>query len=259
MRIIVCVKQVPSTNEVRLDPVTRTIIRDGRQSVINPFDTHAMEEAVRLKERMGGEVCALSMGIPATERLLRDAMARGVDRSVLLTDRAFAGSDTLATSYALSLGVKKIGDFDLILCGKMAVDGDTAQIGPELSAHLGIPYITDVCEILEVTEKRLRCRKVTDTGFAEVEVALPALLTVGKDINLPRLPSISGVRFSLTAPFQSYTAADVGADPARCGLTGSPTQVVKTYAPDRTHRAEFLTGDSGEIARRVRKLWEEVR
>jgi len=259
VKIIVCVKQVPSTNEVRLDPVTKTIIRDGRQSVINPFDTYAIEEAVRLKEQLGGEVCAMSMGIPATERLLRDAMARGVDRAVLLTDRAFAGSDTLATSYALSLGVKQIGSFDLILCGKMAVDGDTAQIGPELSAHLGVPCVTDVCEILEATEKKIHCRKVTDTGFSEVEVTLPALITVSKDINMPRLPSISGVRFSLTAPFRACSAEDVGADVSRCGLNGSPTQVVRTYAPDRTHRAEFLTGTGEEIAARVRKIWEEAR
>ena len=259
MKMIVCIKQVPSTNEVRLDPVTKTIIRDGRQSVINPFDTYAIEEAVRLKEKLGGTVYAMSMGIPATERLLRDAMARGVDSTVLLTDRAFAGSDTLATSYALSLGAKAIGDFDLIICGKMAVDGDTAQIGPELSAQLGIPYATDICEILEASEKKLRCKKVIDNGFAEVEIQLPAVISVAKDINMPRLPSISGVRFSLTAPFKSYTAAELGADTARCGLNGSPTQVVKTYTPDRSHKAEFLQGDASQTAEAVLNICKEVR
>ncbi len=259
MKILVCVKQVPSTNEVRLDPVTKTIIRDGRQAVINPFDTYAIEEAVRLKEKHGGTVCAISMGIPATERLLRDAMARGVDQSILLTDRAFAGADTLATSYALSLGAKQVGDFDLIICGKMAVDGDTAQIGPELSAQLGIPYVTDVCEILESSEEKLRCKKVTDHGFAEVEIKLPALITVSKDINMPRFPSISGVRFSLQAPFRAYTAAEVGADVNRCGLTGSPTQVVKSFTPDRTHQATHLNGTASENADAVLKIFEEVR
>ena len=257
MKTIVCVKQVPSTNEVRLDPVTKTIIRDGRQSVINPFDTYAIEEAVRLKEKLGGEVIAMSMGIPATERLLRSAVSVGVDSALLLTDRAFAGSDTLATSYALSLGAKELR-FDLILCGKMAVDGDTAQIGPELSRQLGIPCVTDVCEILEASETKLTVKKVTDTGFAEVTVKLPALLTVTKDINMPRLPSISGVRRSLTAPFRAVTAAQVGADPARCGLNGSPTHVVKTYTPDRTQKAEFLTGTAEETAAAVLKICGEV-
>jgi len=258
MKIIVCVKQVPSTNEVRLDPVTKTIIRDARQSVINPFDTYAIEEAVRLKEKLGGTVYAMSMGIPATERLLRDAMARGVDSSILLTDRAFAGSDTLATSYALSLGAKEVGDFDLIICGKMAVDGDTAQIGPELSSQLGIPFVTDVCEIMEASEKKLVCRKVTDEGTAEVEVTLPALITVTKDINMPRLATISGVRASLTAPFKAYTAEQLGADTTRCGLNGSPTQVVRTFTPDREHKATFLTGTADETASAALNICKEV-
>ncbi len=259
MNIIVCVKQVPSTNEVRMDPVTKTIIRDGRQAVINPFDTYAIEEAVRLKEKHGGKVYALSMGIPATERLLRDAMARGVDEALLLTDRAFAGSDTLATSYALSLGVSQLGAFDLILCGKMAVDGDTAQIGPELSAQLGVPYATDVCEILNVGEKKIRCKKITDNGFAVIEIGLPALITVSKDINMPRFPSISGIRFSLSAPFRSLTASEIGADAGRCGLNGSPTQVVRSFTPERAHKAESLSGPAGEIAERVLKICGEVR
>lgn len=154
MNIIVCVKQVPSTTEVRMDPVTHTILRDGRQSVINPFDSTAVELAVQLKEAHGGTVTALSMGIPATETLLRDAIASGADNAVLLTDRRFAGADTLATSYTLSLGVAAIGKYDCILCGKMAVDGDTAQIGPELAEQLGLPHVTDVCAIYEVKGDR---------------------------------------------------------------------------------------------------------
>ncbi len=259
MRMIVCIKQVPSTNEVRLDPVTKTIIRDGRQSVINPFDTHAIEEAVRLKERLGGEICALSMGIPATERLLRDAVARGVDRAVLLTDRAFAGADTLATSYTLAQGVRHIGDFDLIICGRMAVDGDTAQIGPELSSQLGIAYVTDVCEILEAEPERMVCRRVTDSGHAVTEVRLPALITVTKDINMPGFPSISGIRKSLAVPVESVDAKALGADITRCGLKGSPTQVVRTYTPERSHKAVCLPGTADETAAAVIALYEEVR
>ncbi|MEG2204797.1 MAG: electron transfer flavoprotein subunit beta/FixA family protein, partial [Oscillospiraceae bacterium] len=194
MKIIVCIKQVPSTNEVRLDPVTNTIIRDGRQSVTNPFDSYALEQAVELKEKMGGTVTVLSMGIPDTERLLRDAMSRGADAALLLSDRAFAGADTLATSYTLSLGVRKLGGADLILCGKMAVDGDTAQIGPELSEQLGIAHVTDVSEILSIEAGRITVRRLCDGGSQTLEVRLPALLTVLKDINMPRMPSIAGVR-----------------------------------------------------------------
>ncbi len=258
MRIIVCVKQVPSSNEVRLDPVTNTIIRDGRQSVINPFDTYAVEQAVQIKEKLGGEVLALSMGIPATERLLRDAMSRGADRSLLLSDRRFAGADTLATAYTLSLGVRHLGDFDLILCGKMAVDGDTAQIGPELAENLGIPHVTDVCELVEISDNEIVCKKVTDKGHSLLRVRLPALLTVVKDINMPRLPSISGVRFGINAPFESLGADDLAADPQRIGLSGSPTQVVKTYVPKRQTESVTVHGDPKAQAKSIAELIREV-
>ena len=258
MDYIVCIKQVPSTNEVRLDPVTGTIVRDARQSVINPFDTYAIEEAVRLKEKTGGKVTALSMGIPATERLLRDAMARGVDESVLLTDRAFAGADTLATSYALSLGVRAIGDFDLILCGRMAVDGDTAQIGPELSRQLGVNFASDICAVELIEKDRILAKKVTDDGIALVEISLPAVITVTKEINLPRMASISGVRHSLSAPCRIYTAAELDADAERCGLKGSPTRVLRSFAPDRTHRAEELGSDPVSASEKAAGIAKEV-
>ncbi|MCJ7837299.1 electron transfer flavoprotein subunit beta/FixA family protein [Cuneatibacter sp. NSJ-177] len=259
MKIIVCIKQVPSSNEVRLDPVTKTIVRDGKQSVINPFDAYAIEEAVRLKETCGGAVTALSMGIPATERLLRDAMSRGVDEAVLLSDRVFAGSDTLATSYALSLGVRKLGPFSLILCGKMAVDGDTAQIGPELAEMLGIPHVTEVNRILSVTEEEAVVEKQADGFLETLSVKLPALLTVSKDINMPRLPSIAGIRYSEKGPFRLLGAADVGADPERAGLSGSPTQVVKTETPRREQECTYLEGTQAEQAAAVLDLLREVR
>lgn len=257
MKIAVCVKQVPSTNEVRLDPVTNTIIRDGRQSVTNPFDTYAIEAAVQIKEQLGGEVTVLSMGIPSTERLLRDACSRGADRGVLLSDRAFAGADTLATSYALSLWCSR-ENLDLILCGKMAVDGDTAQIGPELAEHLGIPHITDVCEIMEISETAVTVRKQTAEGFEVLRTPLPALLTVVKDINLPRMASIPGVRAGMEADIHIYTAADLGADPARCGLSGSPTQVVKTFTPQRSAEAVEITGEAGDKAKSILDILREV-
>ncbi|MEW9121905.1 MAG: electron transfer flavoprotein subunit beta/FixA family protein [Thermotaleaceae bacterium] len=258
MRIIVCIKQVPSTNEVRLHPVHNTIMRDGRQSVTNPFDTYATEQAIQIKEQQNGEVIALSMGIPATERLLRDAVSRGVDRSMLLSDPKFAGADTLATAYTLSLGIREIGDFDLILCGKMAVDGDTAQIGPELAENLGIPHITDVCEFMRVSKAEIVCKKITDYGHQILKVKLPALITVVKDINMPRLPSIEGVLSSLSAPFEIRNANVLKADEQRIGLTGSPTQVVKTYVPQRQREAIELQGDEERQAELIGKLLGEV-
>jgi len=258
MKIVVCIKQVPSTNEVCIDPVTKTIIRDGRQSVTNPFDTYAIEEAVRIKEELGGEVIALSMGIPATEKLLRDAESRGVDSAVLLSDRNFAGADTLATAYTLSLGIKQFDDIDLILCGKMAVDGDTAQIGPELAENLGIPHITDVSQLINVSSNYIVCKKVTDTGYQILRVKLPALLTVVKDINIPRLPSIPGIIFGLSAPFEMKDAKALKADPKRIGLTGSPTQVVNTYVPKRQSEALPIEGDAEAQADKIGKLIREV-
>lgn len=258
MKIIVCIKQVPSTNEVRLDPETNTIIRDGRQSVTNPFDTYAIEQAIQIKEKLGGEVLGLSMGIPATERLLRDAQSRGVDRTLLLSDRSFAGADTLATAYTLSLGVNEQESFDLILCGKMAVDGDTAQIGPELAENLGIPHVTDVSELIEVHNDKIICKKITDTGHQIIEVKLPALLTVVKDINMPRLPSIKGVLFGLDAPFEMKSAKDLNADTLRIGLSGSPTQVVKTYTPERASEAVVIEGDPATQANEIVEIIKGV-
>ncbi len=258
MNTIVCIKQVPSTNEVKLDPVTHTIIRDSRASVINPFDLHALEEAIRIKEVLGGKVTALSMGIPATEKLLRDAVSRGADNALLLSDRKFAGADTLATSYALSLGVKEIGEYDLIICGKMAVDGDTAQIGPELAQTLNITHVTDVMKIDEIDEKSITCTKVTDNGEAVVKVKLPALITVLKDMNMIRMPSITGIRNGINAEFKMMNAEDAKADISRCGLDGSPTQVVKTFTPPSKREAMTIVGDVKEQAQKLCGIIKEV-
>lgn len=245
MKIIVCVKQVPASNEVRLDPKTNTIIRDGAQAVINPFDAHALEAALQLKERFGGEVTVLSMGIPDTERMLRECLSRGADRALLLTDRAFAGADTLATSYALQKGVEKAGDFDLILCGRMAVDGDTAQIGPELAARLGVPHVTDV-ERLEAAEGELTVRRQLGGSVQTLRVPLPAVLTVMRELNVPRLPSIAGVLRAAEAKVERFDAAAVAADAALCGLKGSPTQVVQTFLPQRTRTVREITGTTAQ-------------
>ena len=243
MNIVVCIKQVPSSNEVRLDSVTNTIIRDSNQSVINPFDMYALEEAARLKELLGGTVTALSMGIPSVESLLRDACSAFSDRGVLLSDRAFAGADTLATSYALSLWIKKYGKADLIICGKMAVDGDTAQIGPELASQLGIPFITDVDEIISATGTHITVRRVLGDRAYTVMCPLPALITVSTDIHMPRMATIPGIKRGLEAEIDILSAEDLGADLTRTGLNGSPTQVVKTFVPQRAAEAAPLSGD----------------
>ena len=256
MRIVVCVKQVPSSSEVRLDPVTHTIVRDGRQSVLNPFDLYALALAAVLKASLGGEVVALSMGIPQTEALLRDAIARGVDRAVLLSDRAFAGADTLATSYTLSRGIARLGGADLILCGKMAVDGDTAQIGPELAEQLGWPHVTDVQAIQSIQKDAAVVQRQSEHGIDTLRVPLPAVLCVNKGVAQPQMPSIAGVRRSLAAPVDIWTAQDVQAESSRIGLIGSPTQVVSTDVPEHTHRAVYWQGNAQELAA---KLLEEVR
>ncbi|WP_337379380.1 electron transfer flavoprotein subunit beta/FixA family protein [Parolsenella catena] len=258
MRSVVCMKAVPSTTEVRMDPKTNTIIRDGRQSVANPFDTAALEVALALKDELGGRVSVLSMGIPDTCRLLRDAIARGADDALLLSDRAFAGADTLATSYTLSMGLDELGDADLVLCGKMAVDGDTAQIGPELGGILGVPCVTGVSEVLEASDHRVVVRHDTDEGIEVVEVPLPAVLTVTKDIATLRMPSIAGVRAAAGAEVRVLDAATLGADPACCGLAGSPTQVVRSFVPERSHEAATIAGTPAEQAATLLEVFEEV-
>lgn len=275
MHIVVCVKAVPGSTEVRMDPVTHTIVRDGGAAVVNPFDAAALEVALRIKEALAAEgagcrVSALSMGIPATETLLRDCIARGTDDALLLSDRAFAGADTLATSYALACGLRELGIDSgearepwLIICGKMAVDGDTAQIGPELAGLLDVPCVTDVRSIAretlrpgeKVPSTSLRVRHGVDEGIETVEVPLPAVITVAKDIVQPRMPSIAGVLAARGAIVEVRGAADVGADTARTGLTGSPTQVVRSFVPERSNECETLAGTLAEQAARVAELW----
>lgn len=251
MKIIVCIKQVPGTNEVKLDSVTNTIIRENIDSIINPFDTYALEEAVRIKEKMGAEIYGLSMGIPATQEILKEAISLKVDNAVLLTDRKFAGADTLATSYALSLGVKRIGDFNLIICGKQATDGDTAQVGPSLAKTLGIAYVTDISKIIEINNEVMLCKKITDDGYEELEVRLPALITVVKEINMPRLPSIKGMKIARQCKIDIITFEDTDANESRLGLKGSPTQVRKTFVPIHEVNSELIEGTVEEKARKL--------
>lgn len=267
LNIAVCVKAVPGSTEVKMDPETNTIVRDGGQAVINPFDASALECALAIKDELAGcgktvRVTAVSMGIPATEALLRDCIARGADDALLLTDRAFAGADTLATTYALSRGIDWLeahaGRFDLVICGKMAVDGDTAQIGPELAGIMGAPCVADVQEVVEVTADHVTCRRGTDDGTSVVEAPLPCVLAVDKTVADLRMPSISGVLAAQDAEVEVLGAADAGADPARCGLSGSPTQVVRSFVPERGGDAVAVGGGAAEQAAALIDVFEEV-
>lgn len=251
MNIVVCVKQVPGTTEVKMNKETNTIIREGVEAIINPFDTYAVEEGLRIREKTGGKVTVLSMGIPSVAELLKDTIALGADDAVLLSDRAFAGSDTLATAYALSMGVKKMGDADLIICGKQATDGDTAQVGPSLAEKLGIPHTTYVRKIEEIKEGYIRCQRMTEDGYEVIEMPLPAVITVVKEINEPRLPSIKGMMRAKKAVINVWTADDIHADKNLCGLKGSPTQVVRTFVPVHDIQSEMLEGEPGEQAKKL--------
>lgn len=245
MKIIVCIKQVPDVTDVKINPQTNTLIREGVPSIINPFDTYAIEEAVRLREKHGGSVVMLTMGPPQAETALRQAVEVGADEMVLLSDRAFAGSDTLATSFALSAGIRKIGGFDLILCGKQAMDGDTGQVGPGIAEFLDLPLITYVKKIVEVEPgKRIRVEAMTDTGYDVLEAPLPAVLTVVKEINEPRLPSLRAKMKAKSAKVTVMKAEDIGASPERIGLAGSPTAVWKIFVPKPRSGGEMLKAET---------------
>lgn len=258
MNIIVCIKQVPNTTDVKIDPVKNTLIREGVESVINPFDTYAIEEAVRLKERFSGKVTVITMGPPQAESALREAISLGCDEGILVSDRKFAGSDTWATSYTLSCAIRKIGAFDIILCGKQASDGDTAQVGPGISTHLDIPQVTYVKKIEEIKDKKARVERMTEEGYDIVESPIPCLFTVVKEINTPRLPSLKGMMRSKSAKILQWTAADINADPKNLGLDGSPTRVVKIFTPPPRKGGEIIKGDTGEISQKVAELLRDV-
>jgi len=246
VKIVVCVKQVPDSTEVKINPETNTLVREGVASILNPFDLYAIEEALRIKEKLGGTVTVISMGPPQAAEQLRETIGMGVDDAVLLSDRAFAGSDTLATSYALSKGIEKIGGVQLILCGKQAIDGDTAQVGPEIAEKLGIPHITYVKKIDEISETEMTAERMNEDGFERIKLPIPALVTVVKEINEPRMPSLKGMMRAKKAVIPAWTAADIGADPAKSGLNGSPTWVKTIFVPEMKCQGEIFQGTPEE-------------
>lgn len=247
MRYVVCVKQVPETTDVKINPETHTLMREGVAAIINPFDMYAIEEALRLKARTGGTVTVISMGPPQADSALREAIAMGADEAILVSDRAFAGSDTWATSYTLAMAIRKMGDYKVILCGKQASDGDTAQVGPGIAAHLDLPQITYVRKIEEISDKAIVAERLLEDGTEVIEAPLPCVLTVIKEINEPRLPSLKGKMNAKKAVIPTWKAADLNCDPKCLGLEGSPTKVVKVFTPPPRSGGEMLHGEPDEI------------
>jgi electron transfer flavoprotein beta subunit len=249
MNIIVLVKQVPDTTDVKLDPKTGSLIREGVESIINPDDRHAIEAAVSLKEAVKGKVTAVSMGPPQAIDAISEAMGMGVDEGILLSDMAFAGADTWATSFTLGKAIEKIGKYDLILCGRQAIDGDTAQIGPQVAEYLGISQVSYVFEIEEIKKKTMVVKRRLEDGFERIQCTLPALLTVIGELNQPRYPVISGLIDACKekARINVWNAADIGAQASELGLEGSLTHVVRTFAPKFKRQGEILEGNVKEV------------
>jgi len=245
MNIVVCLKQVPGTTKVQIDPQTNTLIRQGIENVINPFDTYGLEEGVRIKERYGGKVTAISMGPPQAEKMLREAISVGADEAILLSDGAFAGADTLATSFTLARAIDKLEQYDLVICGRQTIDGDTGQVGPELAEMLSIPFIAYVSQIEEIGGEGMRVKRMVEDGHEVIETPLPAVISVVKEINTPRLPSLRGLAKAKSAAIPAWTARELGAAKNMIGLSGSATRVVKVFFPQRVCQAEILQGEPG--------------
>ncbi|MEA3493577.1 MAG: electron transfer flavoprotein subunit beta/FixA family protein [Candidatus Margulisiibacteriota bacterium] len=246
MKILVCIKQVPETTEVRIDPETNTLIREGVPSIINPFDENALEAALKLKEKHGGKVTVITMGPPQAAEALKTTIAMGADEVYLISDRAFAGSDTWATSYTLAQAIKKIGDYNLILCGKQAIDGDTAQVGPGIAEWLNIPSVTFAVKI-EAEGDNAKVERLLEEANEVVETPFPAVITVVKQINEPRMPSLKGMMRAKKAEIKTLKAAELNADEKNLGLKGSPTQVVKIFTPPPKGGGEVLQGEPADV------------
>lgn len=242
MNIIVCIKQVPDTREVRINPETGNLIREGVPSIVNPDDKHAVEAAVTLKEKYGGKTTVMTMGPAQAEDALRECLAMGIDEAILISDRTFSGADTSATSYTLGCAIKKLGDFDLILCGRQAIDGNTAQVGPQLAGILGIPQITYASGI-EVNGNNLKVKRALEDGYEVIEATVPVLLTTIKDLNTPRIPPLDQVMEAYGKPLTTWTANDIDADREKIGLKGSPTRIRKvSTTPPKGREVEIIEG-----------------
>lgn len=248
MKILVCVKQVPDTNEVKIDPVKGTLIRDGVPSILNPDDANALEAALAIKDsNPETKIVLLTMGPPQATVMLRECLAMGADEAYLLSDRAFGGADTCATSTTIAAGIKKVGDVDIIFAGRQAIDGDTAQVGPQVAQRLGLPVVTYVQD-MELKGDKVIVQRQMEDGYEVVEVQTPCLLTAVKELNEPRYMSIYGIIDAYKKEIPMWNHEDVALDPKNCGLNASPTQVFRSFTPPPKGKGEMLKGSVSEMA-----------
>lgn len=256
MKIVVCIKQVPKSDSVKIDPKTNNMVRDNVEGVINPFDKNAIEEALRIKDQLGGEVILLSMGPNGYITSLRDGLAMGADRAILLSSRAFGGADTLATGYPLSEAIKKIGGVDLILLGRQSVDADTGQVGPIVAEYLNVPQVTFAESIRMIDAHTLYGQRLLDGATQAVKVTLPAVVTVRSELNTPRYETPVNIQASFEKPVDVWSEHDLPLDETRIGQAGSPTTVQKVYAPTREGRQTVRLNDDSATA--VKELLERI-
>jgi electron transfer flavoprotein beta subunit len=257
MNIVVCIKQVPDSTQVKVDPKTGTLIRTGVPSILNPYDHFALETALALKKKHGGLVTVISMGPSQAEEVVRLSLALGADKGILLSDKAFAGSDTWATSYSLAMGIKKLSKTDLIICGVMAIDGDTAQTGPGIAHQLHIPQIT-FCKDILVNANKLKANRLIEGGYELVETTLPALCTMALPTDYePVYPAFINISKAAEKPFEIWGAEDISANPDYIGLEGSPTQVDRVFAPPKRPPGKILRGTTSELVAKLVEILKE--
>ena len=252
MNVVVCVKQVPDTNEVKIDPKTGTLIREGVPSIINPDDKNALEEVLTLKDKYEDvNVTVVSMGPSQAEVALREALSMGADRAILVSDRAFAGADTLATSKTLAATINKLGHFDLIFCGRQAIDGDTAQVGPQIAEHLGLPQVTYVKKV-DLQDNRLTVQRVLEDGYEVLSLNMPRVLTAIKELNIPRYMSVTKIFEAYSEKkVELWNAADIQMDLTQTGLAGSPTSVFKSFTASAKGQGTVYTNGDLETVQEV--------
>nr|WP_319487276.1 electron transfer flavoprotein subunit beta [uncultured Caproiciproducens sp.] len=249
MKILVCVKQVPDTNEVKIDPVKGTLIREGVPSILNPDDANALEAALRIKDKdPTTQIVVLTMGPPQATYMLRECLAMGADEAYLLSDRAFGGADTCATSTTIAGGIKKISGADIIFAGRQAIDGDTAQVGPQVAQRLGIPVVTYVQDI-KMGDGKVTVQRQLEDGYEIVEAQMPCLLTCVKELNEPRYMSIGSIVDAYKKDITVWSHTEVCLDAKECGLNASPTQVFRSFTPPQKGKGEMLTGSDNEMAK----------
>lgn len=260
MNILVCIKQVPGTNKVEVDEKTGVLKRDGVESKMNPYDLYALETALWIRERAGGSITAVTMGPPQAESIIREAFMMGVDYGYVFSDRKFAGADVLATSYTLSQGIRAIGEFELIICGRQTTDGDTAQVGPAIAEYLGIPHVTWVSRIIEADSKKLVVEQDMAGSVETVELDCPCLITVEKGILQPRLPSYKRKLMTRDVPVKILTFDDFAdKDEKKYGLKGSPTQVERIFPPSSNNKRVLWEGIGKELAEMCHDTLKELK